>query len=132
VTNDAEVPLCDKRPRPLGPLESPSSKMQKVDHRAIESVSDPNLAEQLRLAVEAASDEDVWANLAKVGSLMTKRYPDFDQRTYGFSKLADLFSASNLFEIDKRTPGEGKGVRAGNLVGYARVFRRRIQVGTQK
>lgn len=108
-TNDTDVmPPREKRPRPSGPLDSPS-KMQKVDHRPA-LVSDPNLAVQLRLAVEESSDEDGWANLSDVGSLMTKRYPDFDQRTYGYSKLSDLFAASNLFEIDRRTTGKGKGV----------------------
>ncbi|KAK0655030.1 NYN domain-containing protein [Cercophora newfieldiana] len=110
---DTDMPSREKRARPYsGPLESPSAKMQKMDHRPTpDTVSDPNLANQLRSAVEAASDEDGWANLAKVGSLMTKRYPDFDQRTYGYSKLVDLFAASNLFDIDRRpTPGEGKGI----------------------
>lgn len=71
---------------------------------------DANTKWQLRMAVEAASDEDGWANLAKVRGLMTKRYPDFDPRTYGYSKFSGLVAASNLFEIDHRTPGEGKAV----------------------
>ncbi|KAF4453470.1 NYN and OST-HTH LOTUS domain [Fusarium albosuccineum] len=59
-------------------------------------------------AVEATSDEDGWAGLANVGHLLVKRYPDFDPRTYGFTKLNELITATSMFEIDRRIPGEGK------------------------
>ncbi|KAJ3547612.1 hypothetical protein NM208_g1431 [Fusarium decemcellulare] len=59
-------------------------------------------------AVEATSDEDGWAGLANVGHLIVKRYPDFDPRTYGFTKLNELITATSMFEIDRRIPGEGK------------------------
>ncbi|KAK4451273.1 NYN domain-containing protein [Podospora aff. communis PSN243] len=100
-----EVPSREKRPHPPGAIDSPS-KIQKIEGHL-------NLAEvkhQLRSTVEAASDEDGWANLAKVGMLMTRAHPDFDSRSYGYPKLADLFAATGLFDLDRRTPGEGKGV----------------------
>jgi hypothetical protein len=60
------------------------------------------LASQLRSSVEAASDDDGWAKLSDVGQLLTKRYPDFDSRSYGYHKLSDLITASSLFEISRR------------------------------
>lgn len=69
---------------------------------------DPRLKAILRQTVETASDEDGWANLAKVGMLITKQYPDFDPRTYGYSKLTDLVIATDLFETERRSLGEGK------------------------
>ncbi|MFD6949887.1 Maebl [Nocardiopsis sp. TSRI0078] len=74
----------------------------------------------LRQAVEASSDEDGWANLARVGHLITKQRPDFDARTYGYGKLSDLFTATTLFDLERRTPG---GSRA-TAVLYARDKRR--------
>ena len=52
--------------------------------------------------VDDASDEDGWAHLGVVGSLLTKKEPDFDPRNYGYSKLSDLLGASKYFEV-KRT-----------------------------
>lgn len=69
---------------------------------------DTTLVNLLRNAVEAASDDDGWASLAAVGSIITKQRPEFDSRTYGYSKLSDLITATTLFEIDRRIPGEGK------------------------
>jgi len=69
---------------------------------------DAALVNQLRNAIEAASDDDGWASLAAVGQIITKQQPDFDSRNYGYAKLSDLMAATTLFELDKRSPGDGK------------------------
>jgi uncharacterized LabA/DUF88 family protein len=70
--------------------------------------NDRKLVAQLRSAVEGASDEDGYAALANVGHIITKQQPDFDPRTYGFNKLSDLVTATDLFDVERRSPGEGK------------------------
>ena len=82
---------------------------------AVDPRSDPRLEGQLRMAIEATSDEDGWANLAKVGGLITKRHSDFDPRTYGYNKLGDLIAGTGCFEISRKRPAEGKP-----MVVYAR------------
>ncbi|OAQ77624.1 hypothetical protein VFPBJ_08096 [Purpureocillium lilacinum] len=62
----------------------------------------------VRDAIIALSDADGFANLAGVGSLVTKWYSAFDPRTYGFDKLAHLVQARPEFEVIKRTPRVGK------------------------
>jgi uncharacterized LabA/DUF88 family protein len=69
---------------------------------------DATLVSLLRNAVEAASDEDGWAHLGVVGSILTKQRPDFDSRTWGYAKLSDLITATTLFTLDRRSPGDGK------------------------
>jgi uncharacterized LabA/DUF88 family protein len=81
---------------------------------------DTALITQLRNAIEAASDDDGWAPLASVGQIITKQRPEFDSRNYGYAKLSDLMTATTLFELDRRSPGDGK---AGVL--YVRDKRRR-------
>ncbi|KAI6779142.1 uncharacterized protein J7T54_007597 [Emericellopsis cladophorae] len=71
---------------------------------------DTPLTAQLRRAVEAASAEEGWANLAKVGVHITKQQPDFDPRSFGYLKLGDLIIARHQFDIDRRGPGEGRAV----------------------
>ncbi|HUQ56049.1 NYN domain-containing protein [Lentzea sp.] len=82
--------------------------------------ADSALVKQLRNAVEAASDDDGWAALSSVGNIITKQRPDFDSRTYGYSKLSDLITATTLFEFDRRSPGDGK-----SAIIYTRDKRRR-------
>jgi uncharacterized LabA/DUF88 family protein len=83
---------------------------------------DAALVSQLRDAVEAASDDDGWAPLGYVGTLITKQQPDFDSRSYGYAKLSDLMAATTLFELERRSAG-GDG-RPG--VVYVRERRRRL------
>jgi uncharacterized LabA/DUF88 family protein len=69
---------------------------------------DAALVSQLRHAVEAASDDDGWAALGHVGQLITKQQPDFDARSYGYAKLSDLMAATTLFELERRSLGDGR------------------------
>ena len=51
-------------------------------------------------AVDDTSEESGWANLAEVGDFLNKKQPDFDSRTYGYSKLSGLLeAASKHFEV---------------------------------
>ncbi|GAC1631971.1 MAG: NYN domain-containing protein [Nevskia sp.] len=64
--------------------------------------SDPALRQLLAEALDDAADDDGWAGLGAVGSLVAKRAPDFDPRNYGYKKLSDLITALGLFQIEKR------------------------------
>jgi uncharacterized protein (TIGR00288 family) len=62
----------------------------------------------LRKAYEKYVDDDGWANVAPTGSFIKRVKPDFDPRTYKFSKVPDLIaSLSDHFEMTK-FPGKGK------------------------
>lgn len=54
----------------------------------------------LRKAVEASSDEDGCASLAKVGGHLAKQSPDFDARNYGYARLSDLAEASGILDVE--------------------------------
>ena len=97
-TPDATTPVEAARPA----QRTPATKLK----------ADTRLVNQLRDAVEAASDEEGWANLSSVGSIITKRHPDFDTRTYGYAKLSDLITATTLFELERRGAGTAKAVYA--------------------
>ncbi len=62
----------------------------------------------IRKAMEAAWEEGDWINLAEVGHRLNHMAPDFDPRTYGFSKLVTVVEKTGKFDIDR--PKEG-GVR---------------------
>ena len=52
--------------------------------------------------IDDVADDDGWAYLGEVGSLLNKKQPDFDSRNYGFKKLTLLIGAVDCFEVDFR------------------------------
>ena len=48
------------------------------------------------------SDEEGWAYLGDVGSLLQKKQPNFDSRNYGFEKLTPLIKSIGNFELEQR------------------------------
>ena len=60
----------------------------------------------IRTIVLENSDEDNWISTGTIGSLLVKRYPDFDVRNFGYSKLTPFLQSLNLFDIkSRRAPG---------------------------
>ena len=53
----------------------------------------------LRTIVRENSDEDNWIIVGKVGNILDKRYPDFDVRNFGFSKLTPFLESLDMFDI---------------------------------
>lgn len=53
----------------------------------------------LRTIVRENSDEDNWIMVSQVCNLLDKRYPDFDVRNFGFSKLTPFLESLDMFEI---------------------------------
>lgn len=54
------------------------------------------------------SDEDGWAFLGDVGSLLQKKRPNFDSRNYGFEKLTPLIKSIDRYEIEQRENPKSK------------------------
>lgn len=62
----------------------------------------------IRKAIEQADQEDGWALLGTVGQQLVKLAPDFDSRTYGFTKLSELVQKAGAFEVNRM---DGKPIR---------------------
>lgn len=62
----------------------------------------PNVIRLLRNSVDDAADDDGWAFMGDVGSLILKKQPNFDARNFGFEKLTPLFKSLKEFEIEQR------------------------------
>ena len=65
-------------------------------------ITKEELVDVIRNIINEISDEDGWAFLGELGSMLNKRYPDFDTRNYGFSKLTPFVSSLKQFEIRSR------------------------------
>ena len=72
-----------------------------INRQTTDKKSD-QLVATLKTIINENSDEDGWAFLGEVGSILSKRNPDFDTRNYGFQKLTPLVSSLKQFEIQSR------------------------------
>ena len=62
---------------------------------------DPDLTAMraaIRAIVAEQSDEDDWMGVSMIGNILVKRYPDFDVRNFGFSKLTPFVKSLGIFE----------------------------------
>ena len=87
-------------------LRNQSNKKEHVNKndKAEESI-DKITAKVIKLlssTITDSSDEDGWAFLGDVGSLLQKKQPNFDSRNYGFEKLTPLIKSTGRFEIEQR------------------------------
>ncbi|MEM5566950.1 NYN domain-containing protein [Psychroserpens sp. AS72] len=58
--------------------------------------------------IDDVADDDGWAFLGDVGSLLQKKQPNFDSRNYGFQKLTPLINSIPVFEIERREDARGR------------------------
>jgi uncharacterized LabA/DUF88 family protein len=103
LTYIEDLAYADSAAAPAGEAAKPAARASVAQLKG-----DAALVNLLRNAVEAASDDDGWAALGAVGHIVTNQRPDFDSRTYGYAKLSDLIDATTLFELERRSPGDGK------------------------
>ncbi len=68
----------------------------------------PKVVKLLSSTISDLADDDGWAFLGDVGSLLQKKQPNFDSRNYGFEKLTPLIDSIGKFEIDQRDSKLGK------------------------
>ncbi|MGB0932651.1 MAG: NYN domain-containing protein [Lishizhenia sp.] len=62
----------------------------------------PKVIRLLQNSVNDAADDEGWAFLGDVGSLILKKQPNFDPRNFGYEKLTPLFKSQSQFEIEMR------------------------------
>ena len=68
----------------------------------------PKIIKMLKNSVDDAADDDGWAFLGDVGSLILKKQPNFDSRNFGFQKLTPLFKSLPQFEMEQRDQTNGR------------------------
>ncbi|ANW96322.1 Maebl [Wenyingzhuangia fucanilytica] len=74
---------------------------KSADKENIDSIN-PKLIKLIKATISDVSDDDGWAFLGDVGSLIQKKMPSFDARNYGFEKLTPLIKSINEIEIEQR------------------------------
>lgn len=57
------------------------------------------LRSAVRKIITETSDDEGWAYVSNIGNILSKRFPDFDVRNYGFHKLTPLLESLGTFEV---------------------------------
>ncbi len=68
----------------------------------------PKVIRFISATIADLADDDGWAFLGEIGSLLQKKQPNFDSRNYGFQKLTPLIKSIPNFEIERRDSSKGK------------------------
>ncbi|WP_163717736.1 NYN domain-containing protein [Mangrovibacterium lignilyticum] len=88
------------------------SKEKESEEKGIEKESFEKIAgKEIKLIADTIndlSDDEGWAFLGDVGSLLQKKRPNFDPRNYGFQKLTPLISSTGKFDIEQRENPKGR------------------------
>ncbi len=82
--------------------KSKSSKKNNIDKVT------PKVIKLISSTISYLGDDDGWAFLGDVGSLLQKKQPNFDSRNYGFQKLNALIKSIKKFEIEQRESPKGR------------------------
>ena len=88
--------------------KSGASKSQATNALSAEQKKLARLINILGDVVGECSDDDGWAPLSSCGSLIKRKHPNFDARTYGHKKLGDLIKSISSFVVQRKT-GSGSG-----------------------
>ncbi len=89
---------------------TPSDTKKAVEKETTIKIDNPTI-DLIEDAIDAISDDDGWAFLGDVGNLIVKNKPEFDPRSYGFSKLTPMLkSLTDILEIDERD-SDKKGIK---------------------
>ncbi len=109
-TPDPFIVACDKfiYLEILDSNEDDSDNGKTAPKKASIDKITPKVIRFLRNSVDDAADDDGWAFMGDVGSLILKKQPNFDARNFGFQKLTPLFKSLPQFEIEERDRTSGR------------------------
>lgn len=82
--------------------EDSSKKKQKLENIT------PKVKKFIVNTIKDLADDDGWAFMGEVGSLLQKKQPNFDPRNFGFQKLTPLISSIPNIEVESRDNTQGR------------------------
>lgn len=93
-------------------LKTKSKEKESEDDKELDKETfDKITAKEIKLiatTITDLSDDEGWAFLGDVGSLLQKKQPNFDPRNYGFQKLTPLIKSTGKFEVEQRESQKGR------------------------
>ena len=91
------APKQERKPEPKPEPEPAPEPCPEPEEKQMTGLR--TIKKAIRTIVAENSDEDGWLFIGTIGNLRVKRYPDFDVRNFGFSKLTPFIESLDLFDI---------------------------------
>lgn len=76
-------------------------KTKSKPKKTVQNIT-PEVTRLIRQSIYDCADDDGWAFLGDVGSLINKKQPNFDPRNFGFYKLTPLINSIGTIEVEER------------------------------
>lgn len=86
---------------------SDSNEKRIVKKNEVDKIT-PKVISLIAATISDLADDDGWAFLGDVGSLLQKKMPNFDSRNFGFQKLTPMIKSINGFEVENRDNQKGR------------------------
>lgn len=84
----------------------PDAEKTKADEKANPRANRVEIRRAIYNIIKEKSDDSGWVFVGEIGNILSKRYPDFDSRDYGYQKLTQFVSSFNTFEVQSRPTGD--------------------------
>jgi uncharacterized LabA/DUF88 family protein len=84
----------------------PENSGEKTKPRLKESAELQPIIKAIKTIANETSDESGWLNVGTLGSILIKRFPEFDVRNYGFSKMTAFLESINTVETRREDLGK--------------------------
>ena len=97
--------LKKEKPVSTEPNKEPAANAPIVNANPLNKIG-PEITSVISDSVDDLADENGWAFLGELGSLIIKKQPDFDPRNYGYAKMLPLVRSLNKYDIDERDTGK--------------------------
>ncbi len=81
--------------------ETNNTTQTRVQKPKVDKIT-PAVVKLINATISDLEDDDGWFFLGEVSTLLQKKQPDFDPRSYGFQKLTQLINSISKFEIESR------------------------------
>lgn len=82
-------------------VEDKKGKTKTKKKKTVQNLT-PKVTHLIRQSIYDCADDDGWAFLGDVGSLINKKQPNFDPRNFGFYKLTPLMDSIGTVKIEER------------------------------
>ncbi|MFD1315756.1 NYN domain-containing protein [Namhaeicola litoreus] len=86
---------------------SESGGQKESDKNTVDKITQKDI-NLIATSINDLSDDDGWAFLGDVGSLLQKKQPNFDPRNFGFQKLTPLIKSIDQFDIEQRESAKSR------------------------
>ena len=83
------------------------TKQKSTSKPTVDKIT-PKIIRLISSTISDLADDDGWAFLGDVGSLLQKKQPNFDPRNFGFQKLTPMISSIKKFELEQRESAKAR------------------------